>query len=243
MKRRLLFLALSLGLAGVIFWWWHARGTAPWRPALTSRELAMRMLGEHLARQFPGTNLLVIGNPFTQGSGQTAEIYAFEEAALHGLRQGFGRSELVQVAYPALRPEFAERPDSVFVDPKTTTPLSYLVTDDAFDLLIQAHPNCQVLVSLIGLPLNIRQSQGWRDPVKPRFALLLPDWRILGAPDAIRDAVRSGKIAAAVLNRPGATSEDSPLDKDDPRGEFERRFVLLTPENVDELWRTDPKLF
>ena len=241
--RRFILSAASLLLAGVAIWWWHSRGEiAPFRPSLNSREVATRVLAEHLAKCYPGSKALVLGNPFTQRSGQSAEIYAFEKASLHGLEQGLGSRDMIKVVYPDLRREYRQRPESVFIDPKTTTPLSYLVADDAFDRLAQANPGFDLIVSLIVVPVNVRQSKMWRDAEKPRLALLLPDWQLIGPHDVIRAAVKSEKIAAAVMNRPGVNAEEDVVDRD-YRVEFGRRFVLVTKENIDQLLRSFPQAF
>jgi hypothetical protein len=65
---------------------------------------------------------------------------------------------------------------------------------------------------------------------------------MLGDTEAVRQAVRTGKIAAMVLNKPGAPSEDQPLGHDD-RMEFDQRFLLVTPETVDQYLRAYPRLF
>ena len=184
----------------------------------------------------------MIANPFTQRRGQSTEIYEFEKAGVRGLQEGFKRPGLLRVSYPEVRPEFFQKPESVYVDPKTTTPLGFLITENALDALAQANPGFDLWVSLIGLPLNIRQSAVWRDPEKPRFALLLPDWRMVGDRAAVREAFRSGKIVAAVINRPGAVPDDS-MANGGYKAEFDRRFILVTPENVDALFAVAPATF
>ncbi len=235
---------LVLGVAGAAGWWFFQRVGPAWRPALDSREVATRVLGEHLARVFPGAKALVIGNPFTLRSGQDPEIYAFEKAGIRGLELGFGGPGAIRVVYPELHKEFLERPASVYVDPRTTTPLSYLVADGEFDRLAKANPGYDLIVSLIGLPLGIGESEVWlTTTTKPFFGLLLPDWRIIGGPEAVQQAVKSGKIAAAVINRRGASAEADADAGADYHAEFERRFVLVTKENIDNLLRIHLQLW
>lgn len=229
-------------MAAAAGWWFFKRVGSTWRPALDSREVATRVLGEHLAQLFPGAKALVIGNPFTLRSGQDPEVYAFEKAGIRGLELGFRVPGAIKVVHPELRKEFLERPGSVYVDPRTTTPLSYLVADGEFDRLAKANPGCDLIVSLIGLPLSIGESEAWLATTrKPYFGLLLPDWRIIGGPEAVQQAVKSGKIAAAVINRRGASAEEGAGA--DYHAEFERRFVLVTKENIDDLLRTHLQLW
>jgi hypothetical protein len=237
-------LVLALAAVGGLAWWVYPRvATAPWRPALSSREIVARVLGQSLAERQPGAKALVVGNPFTLRGGQSAEVYAFEKASERGLRAGFGHPDALRIVYPELRKEFGQRPESVFVDPQTTTPLSYLVAEDSFQKLAEANPGFELMVSLIGLPVNLTQSPWWNQPGTPRFGLLLPDWRMVGSPAAIREAFKSGKIVAAVMARPGAAEEEVPARRGDDRGEFDRRFILVTQDNIEELLRAHPRAF
>jgi hypothetical protein len=74
------------------------------------------------------------------------------------------------------------------------------------------------------------------------FGLLLPDWRLLGDTEFLRRAFKSGKIAAAVIDKPGAPPDEVP-DTGDLKAEFERRFILVTAENIDEVLKSYPRLF
>lgn len=244
-KRRGVFYATGALAAVAAFWLLYARfNGAGWRPALSSREVATRALGSYLGQRFPGARVLVIGNPFTQRSGQAPEIYEFERASVVGLRSGLGGPpDRVTIAYPELRPEFLKDPQSVFIDPKTTTPLSFLVSDDAFDRLVAAHPQCGLIVTLIGAPLGIRDTKLWRTPEKRSLALLLPDWRFLGNREEIVAAFKTGKLAAAVVNKPGAAPPDEAVQSSDARSEFDRRFLLLTSDNVEEMLASYPRAF
>jgi hypothetical protein len=236
------FLALGL-LAAVAGGWWLLRNrTSAWRPALTAREIATRTLAAHLAERFPKSKLLVLANPFAQEAGQSPEIYEFHKAGIRGLEQIYNAPGALAVAYPELRADFHRDRNAVYIDPKTTTPLSFLVAEEALDRLIHAHPGFDLVVSLIGLPVNIRESPAWRSPENPRFALLLPDWRMVGDREAIRHAFKSGKIVAAVVNRPGAPGDEVPLSADH-KSEFAGRFFLVTGDNIDELLQNFPQQF
>jgi hypothetical protein len=243
MKRVVWVLGVILGAAALGWWTYDRLQTRPWGPALQAREIAAQVLGEYLAKHVPTTKVVVFGNPFAARGGQSTEIYAFESAELHGLKKGFGSPEAIRVVYPELRRDFIERPQSVFIDPKTTTPLSFLVADGAFDKLLEDNPGLELAVSLIGLPVNIRQSRAWQQTAKTRFALLLPDWRVIGGPEAIREAFRSGKLAAAVVRPPGAALDNRPLQTAEYQEEFNRRFILVTSQNIEQLLRQYPQLF
>jgi hypothetical protein len=236
----LAFAAMVVGLVEAQF---HVLRKLCGAGPLTQRELAMEYLGRYLASQYPGKKAVVLSNPFSQKSGQPREVYQFEKAGLQGLQRGLGKSVVIEtVAFPELRPGFVEDRRSVFIDPHTTTPLSYVVTDEALDKIAGAHPQAELLVSLIGLPINVPQTETWKRANPRKFALLLPDLRMVGDEGAVREAVLSGKIAAFIMNKPGAPAEDQPMGKDS-KMEFDRRFLLVNRDTIDHLLQVYPRLF
>lgn len=234
---------LFLVVAGAIAW----RALAPAervtrQNALGHRELATQVLAEHLAATLPGAQALVLSNPFVQRSSPPPQVRAFEAAGVAGLKKGWGEKvRLLAIAYPDLKPAALENPGALVLDPHTTTPLSFLTAEGAWDTLCRTHSNVDVLVSLIGLPLGVQNLECWRNP-KPRFALLLPDLRMVGDAPAVKQAFRQGKLLAVVLNRPGAPPEDAPPERD-YQAEFARRFLLLTEENLDQILQLYPQVF
>jgi hypothetical protein len=150
-----------------------------------------------------------------------------------------GKLTIDDVVYPELRPEARENPRAVAIG-MTTTPLSYLVATDAFDRVALEHPDAEILISLIGLPIELDKCDVWKKEGPPSFALLLPDLRMLGDAAAVAAAVKSGKLTAIVLARPNAGAAEKVGS--DFKAEFERRYVLVTADNVDELVRQSPEL-
>lgn len=210
---------------------------------LTTRELAMEYMGRYLATHFPGKRVVVLSNPFSQKPGQPREVYKFEKAGLRGLKRGLGsEGALAAVAFPEIKAAFFQNRSSVYVDPHTTTPLSYIVAEDSLDKIAGEHSEAEILVSLIGLPVNVRETETWKQSNPRKFALLLPDLRMVGNDKAIREAITSGKIAVLVLNKPGAPAEDQPMGRDS-RMEFDRRFLLVNRDTLDHLLQVYPRLF
>ncbi len=211
--------------------------------ALRARALATRGLAEHLARTHPGKRALIVANPFIQQGATARAIVATEAAGIRGLREGFGSNVTVAaVALPDLRPEARDNPRALLAGTETTTPLSYLVAPGAFDQLARQHPDCELIVSLIGLPADLSRCEVWHNPGPPQFALLLPDLRMVGDAAAVESALKSGKLAALVLLKPGAPGDDVAPGKDFST-EFEKRFLLVNDENAPQILRAYPGLF
>jgi hypothetical protein len=211
---------------GAIFWLRNSN-----RVPLSQREVAMRVLGEQLKKTLRPAKVLLISNPYSQMSGRPAEVYSFQSASEAGLRKGLGASVEVKIAFPKLKPEAIKDPGSIYIDRRSSTPLSFMITESAFDELLKENPDYEVAVSLIGLPLDVGAREFWKKST-PRFGLLLPDLRVIGNVEDVRRAFASGKIAAAVVARPGVAAQKMGADY---KAEFEKRFVLVTAENVEAM--------
>ncbi|HXJ60798.1 MAG TPA: hypothetical protein VNU68_29485 [Verrucomicrobiae bacterium] len=241
MSPRLGLSLLVVTALGLILWF--LTRPDPQGNALRARRVAARGLADGLTQKFAGQKVLVLSNPFVQTPGIASDIRAAEEAGLQGLREGCANKlTLSAVEFPALRPEAREDPRALVAQTETTTPLSYLVATNGFDLAFQKHTDVTLLASLIGLPADLDQCAIWKAPGPPRFALLWPDLRVVGDTTAVQQALTSGKLAAFVLRKPGGLPDSVPLGKD-WRAEFAQRFLLVTPENAETILRDYPGLF
>ena len=232
-------LLIALAAAGAVLFLSRRN---PLQTALESRRTATRALAEYLAARHPDARAVVVSNPFTQRRGLARGVYAQEQAGIRGLEDGFrGAIEIAAVVYPELTPEAQQDPASVAIDPSSPTPLSYLMAPGAFDTIAREHPDCQLLVSLVGVPLGLEHAQVWRHENPAKLALLFPDLRMIGGGRAaVRDALRSGKLAAFLLPEPRRAAEDPGAASS--QGEAAAPgpgFILVTPETVDALLEAD----
>lgn len=226
--RRTIIAALGIGAIiafGALGLRFFASARGPAGSALVARREAMRQLGERITKLKPGTKALVLANPFAKDSGFFDEKRRFEQAAVEGLIQGFGSASNVKVVLPQLRPEYLANPQSVVIPPDTRTPLSFLVQAGSVEQLADANPDHRVIVSLIGLPMEIDQLKIWAVSDVRSFALLEPDLRLLGAPETAALAFENGKILAAVAEDPA--SAGAPL--------------VITRENIRTVLQKSPK--
>lgn len=185
----------------------------------------METLGAHIARLRPKSKVLLLSNPFAQKAGHFHESSQFDRAGLRGLRKGLGTGSSVTVVVPEIRQEYIANPASVIIPPDSKTPLSFIIQPGSIDQLTDAHPECNVIVSLIGLPLGVDQLKVWAEKDPRSFALLLPDLRVLGSSQEVHAAFRRGKLLAAVFEMP---SSGDPL--------------VVTADNISDLLKENPKL-
>ncbi|MGV3773523.1 MAG: hypothetical protein ACO1QB_11515 [Verrucomicrobiales bacterium] len=226
-----------IGLLAVILLpaiWLGYRYYAQGRQPLSHRQVATRVLAEHLKTAYQPKRALIFSNPYAKMSGRPPEVYSFQEAGEEGLREGFGPGVQLKTVFPPIRPAALKDVSSVYVDPESSTPISFLVTEYSWQEALEKNPSFQMAISLIGAPLNYRDLIKNPSFAKIKFAFLLPDWRMIGDATAIKREFASGRIAAAVINRQGAESEKSLSGN--YKKDFERLFILVTPQNLSQLF-------
>ena len=174
------------------------------------------VVGQHLAEKYPGSRALVI----TDGSNPPNKS---QEQLLEGLKQGIGSAISIESA------------EGLPIDRKTQKPEEYrpmeeMMSAALFDKLIAMHPNCNMIISLIGLPYDVPNMGLWKmsEASRPKVALLTGDIHQL------KTAIMAKYIIAAVSMRPDLKNieEKAPAD---PKKAFDIRYLLITPENVDKI--------
>lgn len=214
----------ALALLGVIAIGFFVWPTTPKSAALDAREQLMELLGTRIATLRPKCKVLLLANPFAQKAGHFHESSQFDRAGLRGLQKGLGNDSSITVVIPEIRPEYIENPSSVIIPPDSKTPLSFLIQPASIDRFAEAHPECNVIVSLIGLPLGIDQLKVWNEKDPRSFALLLPDLRVLGPRSAVVAAFQQGKLLAAGI-------------QDQMSGEP----VIVTRDNIVQILEQQPQ--
>lgn len=185
----------------------------------------MEMLGARIAKLRPGKKVLVLANPFTKNSGIFQENRQYEKAGLRGLKNGLGESGSMEIVSPEIRPDYLSNPQSVFIPPESRTPLSFLIRASSVDELAKAHPECQVIVSLIGLPAGVEKLNVWSETDHRCFALLAPDLRLLGPPANAVSAFQQGKLLAVVVEN---------IESGGP--------LIVTQDNIFDVIKRQPKV-
>jgi hypothetical protein len=107
-----------------------------------------------------------------------------------------------------------------------------------FDALIQRHPDCSLIISFIGLPMDVDQMEFWHTeekseekpdvPEKPKIAI------INGDVYKLKNAISAGMVVAAVTYSPQAKFDETSAPSN-PKTAFDKRYLLITPENVEAI--------
>ena len=194
---------------------------------------AGEFLGTTLAEQHPGAAAVVVLPP---ESGER------EASILDGLRRGFGdRVTLVGTRVPeppqSYRDELdrlvrAGEYDAEMIPMALASHTQWFTSGELAALMDSLVGEADLVVAVLAVP-----------PVAGR-----PAWPVLALVNApihrLRDTIGRGTIAAAVTWRPDPRSWPS-IDRL-PSGlkeRFDKRFILVTPDNVAALDRAHPKLF
>lgn len=215
---------------------------------LRYQQAAAWKLGNHLASVCPGAKALVIVDPqLTASAGEhtrSAVTGARQENLLDGLREGFGdKIELVRIIAPELPshvkqalervPDMStqDAPEPMFM------PLEEWFNAEAFDQLIKKHAGgCDLVVSTIGLPQDLGRMAFWTMRKRPKLALTSCSVYNL------RRALETGAVISAVSYDPSKVYDDDP-PPEDPEAAFQKRYLLLTPQNARSIAQQHADLF
>lgn len=185
------------------------------------------VMGRNLAEMYPGSRALVVVNKGWDKNQRFKNL-------IDGLKEGVGdKLEIVNIDYPKIPPPpktDPNEPDEMFM-------MEEMMKAEHFDKLFEKNRDCNLIISMIGLPYDVGEMQLWSMPkeTRPQMALLFADVHNL------KNAIRAGYIIA-LSYKPGVkfSEEDAP---DDPQKAFDKRYIIITPKNVMELDEKYPGFF
>lgn len=217
-------IAGALGLVVVIILYFIFRTPSQYAQNLDSKQDGLRMLAELISKEQPGKHVLVVSNPFVLRPDASDRIKDHDTAGFAGLQSGFPEGTQLEKVYPEISAAYLQNPNSVYIPPSSSTPLSFLVDASSIDSLAEDHPDHPIFVSLIGLPTGYNKLKVWKKDHPAKFAFLRPDFRILGGRKQVIDQFESGKILAALIDD---KATGSPL--------------VVTKSNIEDVLQNQPK--
>lgn len=181
-------------------------------------------LGKYLADKYPGGTALIIAAPDYKKSEDFKVL-------LQGFQKGFNKKITIG----------AVEGINIIADNKPGTrppPLWKVMQAVDFDNLINKHPECNIVITTIGLPEDLYRMDIWFKPDKTRPKLAVMNSYMF----LLRKAIEQGLITAATASVPGnkATMEYSPENIDKA---FEARYILVTKENIETMIKKYRSLF
>ncbi len=218
MKAKLMASALfliSLCLTALLLWQSGVFGERQTRPELNLDKFECArayIFAKRLAEMHPGAKALLV-------TGWTSESEPLVKAQLEEIKKGFG--DAIEIKAQETVP-VERRRDKL---PRWGFPRKYDTKD--FNGMLAKHKDCSLLVSTVGLPPNLRGLSIWKmkEGERPFIALLDCDLPPLG------NAIRSGYISLVSAYRKGWTY--SPETPANPQEAFDKRYILITKDNVE----------
>lgn len=177
------------------------------------------MLGEIFAKKCPNSKALIIVRKGYEKNRR-------KDALLDALEDGFGdKIEIKKI---------------VFIDegmPENSADGDIMKAVN-FDKILEANQDCEVVISTIGLPLDVDNMKIWDKKIKDRPKIGLLNVYV----PVVRNAIKAEYISAAVISRPKAVIDGKKLPED-LKKVFDLRYLMITPENVDDINVKNPGLF
>ena len=203
--------------------------------------VAGQKLGQYLAQEMSGKAALVI-KPIEM----TEEPNETVTAQIEGLKEGLGNAiDIIDVVSPPIPEEYKqymeETAEAEGVDPEMQMEYEmYPMMEAAFDaetfnnLYEQYGQGTDLVITLAGLPMDIENMSIWDMQTPPELAV----FGIGSGPGPVpklADAIRQGFVAAYITFKPRQQVEEDKSIPDDLDAAFNKRYLLVTPKNVDAL--------
>jgi hypothetical protein len=202
-------------------------------------------LGAYLAEKYSGSKTLIIVEP-TMGGATTKKK---PNVVLEGLKKGFGDKITVVAEISPTIPEKAlkalksqmpvmEGGGEGMEGEEMMPPMEYWYKAALLNKLLDEYKDkYDMIITLIGLPQDARNLKVLKNKKsRPKVAVAE------GSIYELRGAIKAGVIVAAVTYNPKAEYKDNAVPKKIDEA-FKQRFLLLTPETVDQVASQCPGIF
>ncbi len=197
---------------------WGIIGSAP-EQRFRNREMGYKELqgfypAKYLAEKFPSYRALLIAPEGYEEDSYNKEI-------IEGIKKGFGDS----IELAAIETIWAPGGDETKINAAS------------FNTIIKANDDCNLIISMIGLPPDINRLVIWREKARNRPKLVAYNIDV----KRLRKYIARKFITAAVLFRPDPEITDRMPH--DPEDAFNQRYILVTPANIGSKAGLYPRLF
>lgn len=226
-------------------------GSGPNPKKIMERHLAFtkvegQYLGKHLAEKYNGAKVLLIVNPTIPGMPEQ------DNTLLEAIKEGMGSAVTIvaevapEIPKNMLPPEMPGAPGGAapggkdappMPPPMMMGPMDMWLTPEAFNKMIKPHAGkYDMLITMIGLPMQSQNLDIWKAKPPPKVVIAS------GMIQEFKAHIANKFIVACLTFNPKAVNDDKgpsgKLDED-----FNKRYLLITPENVTQVATDNPMLF
>lgn len=208
----------------------------------------MQFLGDYVGSHFPDASILLIRSPSSTYAPEQKRQKMMHDALVKGLA---GRASISSETCPEAPEPTSPAgggPGAGPGGPKDAPPPEMMMapemyfTAKAFDSMIRDH-DADLVISLLGLPMDCQQMKFWKKPKDQRPKLILV-MNSGGEMMDIRKAIKKGFISAVIMAAPLTNPDDlkKPVP-DNYKDAFHARYILADLDNIDEMVKKYPMLF
>jgi hypothetical protein len=200
-----------------------------WENEVKYARAAAVILGRTLVEKYPGASVLIITMEKYERNHQQLALIA-------GLKEGFaGKISIAGIEFPGSGEDGSQGTD------KQLFASSRIYTATDFNKIIANYPGCQLIVSLVGLPMAVENLSIWgmKEKVRPKLVLIFT--AETGVTAKLKDAIIQGYLLVLSF-RSGTKMTDEPCPRD-PRKAFDQRYMIITKDNVEQMAAENANLF
>lgn len=201
------------------------------------------VFGKALGEKFPQKRALIIASRNYEKNSRDKEI-------VESLKKGMGDDiKVLAVDWPTLTQAEKDKQrrmmgpmgmvDSAMRDSANEDMfmMDEMLNAEHYDRLIAKHSDCDMVITLRGLPYNVGEMKLWSMPAKKRPMVAL----VLGDIFMLRGAIKAGYICALTYKPDIKFTEDA-CPKDVQKA-FDERYMIVMPDNIDAISKQYPKYF
>ncbi len=201
--------------------------------AILSKELQytaaqFQHLGEYMQRKFANHSVLVIASPKMAGANEYADDRL--DTIRDSLKDAFdGRltiSGTVHLKVPELEHGMPPMFETMF-------------TAEAFDEIVADNPDVNLILSLVGLPMNWKEMQFWQISDEKRSKLVVTNGQVF----ELYDPIIQGYVNAVVHYNPSSQYNFQDDVPSDPTEAFEKRYLLIDADNIAKIAAENKGMF
>jgi len=204
------------------------------------QKISGQKLGMLLAEKHNGAKAIIIVQP-----SLSKDAASRPNAVVEGIKEGLGSKVTVVAEVAPTIPESAKKqfmtemppppgqeggPGAPGGDPaEVVPPMEFWFTAELFDALVAKYKGqIDMVITTIGLPQEPGAMTFWNLQPRPKLAITG------GSVYKLKKAIKSGAVVAAVTYNPKAVYDEKPPPSDLDKA-FDKRFLLITPENLDKI--------